>query len=237
MKKGKAAVIGASGRMGREIQKTLATSSRWDAFAGVVRDGKAEGFKHSVRKLSDAKMHEADVWIDFSSVENFDDVLKEAIAAGKPLVSGTTGISAAQKQSLTKAGKKIPILWSANMSLGVAALHRTLKIASDLEGFDFQIEEAHHRRKKDAPSGTALALQETLEKAAGKKIPAPISIRGGEIFGIHKVWMMSDEEVLTFEHQALNRAVFAKGAVKAAAWLVGRKPGLYSMADLFADLK
>lgn len=231
------AVVGANGRMGQELQKALVANAATEAFAGVVRKGNAQGFANSVQKISDKKLSEAGVWIDFSTVENFDDVLKAAQAAKVPLVSGVTGISPKQKQGLEKAAKNIPLLWSANMSVGIAALRRAMKIAADLEGFDFQIEEAHHIRKKDKPSGTALLLQNTLEDVTGKKWPEPVSLRGGGIFGIHKVWMMSEEEVLTFEHSALNRAVFAKGAVKAALWLSKQKPGFYSMDDLFAELE
>lgn len=229
------ALIGANGRMGREIAKILASQKGVEAFVGVVREGKAEGFSHSAKDLSDKRLSEADVWIDFSSAEGFDSVLKAAVKASRPLVSGVTGISAAQKKLLKEAGKKIPMLWSANMSLGIAALKKALSIAGDLEGFDFQIEEIHHRHKKDKPSGTALALQDTLASYVKEKLPEPLALRGGGVFGVHKVWMMSEEETLCFEHQALNRTVFAKGAVKAALWLSGKKAGLYSTDQLFGE--
>ena len=99
--------------------------------------------------------------------------------------------------------------------------------------FDFQIEELHHNRKKDNPSGTAITLQNELAAVTKTQPPKPIGIRGGGIFGVHKVWAMSDEEVLCFEHQALNRTVFARGAVRAAQWLVKKKKsGLYSMKEV-----
>ena len=135
-------------------------------------------------------------------------------------------------QNLKKASQQIPVLWSSNMSVGVNFLNGLLKHFKSLKGFDFQIEEVHHRHKKDAPSGTALTLQKTLQSAVETPLPEALAIRGGGVFGIHKVWAIADEEVLTFEHQALNRKVFAKGAVAAARWIAGQPPGYYSMLDV-----
>lgn len=109
---------------------------------------------------------------------------------------------------------------------------RMLAQFSRLEGYDFQIEELHHNRKKDKPSGTALFLQEKLQSAVGSPLEAPVAIRGGGIFGIHRVWAMGQEETITLEHTAMNRRVFARGALKAATWLLGRPPGFYSMDDV-----
>ncbi|MBX2988074.1 MAG: 4-hydroxy-tetrahydrodipicolinate reductase [Bdellovibrionaceae bacterium] len=209
MKKLKVGLWGASGRMGQEVSRLLADA----------------------RDLSLAEKS-VDIWIDFSSPEGFDEILKKAVKAGTPLVSGTTGLSAKQKDALKKAGRKIPVLWASNMSLGVAVLNEAIRLFSRLEGFDFQIEEIHHNRKKDRPSGTALTLQETLREAVGGKIPDVLSMRGGGVFGVHKVWAFSEEEVLMFEHQALNRAVFARGALAAARWLAGRPAGLYHIRDV-----
>ena len=233
MKDLKVAVFGANGRMGQEIQKALSAGGA-HAFLGLTRKGEALGFTKTAHDVQDPSLKDADVWIDFSALENFEAVLEAAEKFGKPLVSGTTGISAAQKTRLAKIGEQIPLLWSPNMSLGIAALKKALAIACELQDFDFQIEEFHHRHKKDKPSGTGLYLQAELVKQAGKEIPEPLAIRGGGIFGVHKVWMMSEEEVLCLEHQALNRAVFAKGAMKAAMWLAKKPKGLYTMDDLFA---
>ncbi|MNT06765.1 4-hydroxy-tetrahydrodipicolinate reductase [compost metagenome] len=106
-----------------------------------------------------------------------------------------------------------------------------MKVFSAIQGFDYQIEEFHHNKKKDKPSGTAISLQENLEKAVGRKLPEPLAIRGGGIYGVHKIYAMSDEEVLMFEHSALNRAVFAKGAVEAAMFLAIQTPGLSAIRD------
>jgi 4-hydroxy-tetrahydrodipicolinate reductase len=181
-----------------------------------------------VSKLDPSKV---DVVIDFSLPELTDDVIDWCVANKKPLVSGVTGISLEQKKHFTQAGQTIPALWAPNMSLGVAVLSRMLAEFRNLKGFEFQIEELHHKRKKDKPSGTALFLQEKMEAAIGEEAPAPLAIRGGGIFGIHRIWAMGEEETITLEHNAMNRRVFARGALKAAQWLLSQKPGLYQLDD------
>ncbi|WP_413292076.1 4-hydroxy-tetrahydrodipicolinate reductase [Bdellovibrio sp. HCB185ZH] len=223
MKKLKVGLVGASGRMGREIAEVINASPACDVFYTLGRDKKVD------HKLAE----KVDVWIDFSSPEALPEVLKTASRHGTPVVCGTTGFSKKEKSLLEKASKEIPVLWASNMSMGVAVLNEALKVFSSIANFDYQIEEFHHIRKKDKPSGTAITLQENLEKAVSKKCPEPLAIRGGGIFGIHKVHAMSEEEVITFEHSALNRTVFAKGAVRAAEWLAKqKKPGLYQIRDV-----
>ena len=223
MKKLKVGLVGGNGRMGKEISAVIAGNPNMDLFYSLGRDSKI-----------DAKVaSQVDVWIDFSSPQALGNVLKLAAKHKTPVVCGTTGFTTKEKNLLTKYGKEIPVLWSSNMSLGVAVLNEALKSLAAISHFDFQIEEIHHNRKKDKPSGTAITLQENLEKAVGKKCPEPLAIRGGGVFGIHKIYSMSDEEVLTFEHTALNRSVFAKGAVQAADWLAKqKKPGLYQIRDV-----
>ncbi|KYG69015.1 dihydrodipicolinate reductase [Bdellovibrio bacteriovorus] len=222
MKKIKVGVIGPAGRMGKEIVGVIDSNPRCEVFYPLNRDDKFDA----------KKAKQVDVWIDFSSPDALKDVLKRAAEHKTPVVCGTTGFSKKEKDLLAQYSKKIPVLWSSNMSLGVAVLNETLKNLSAISHFDFQIEEIHHNRKKDKPSGTAITLQENLEKAVGKKLPEAVAIRGGGVFGVHKVYSMSDEEVLVFEHSALNRTVFAKGAVMAAEWLVKQKPGLYQIRDV-----
>lgn len=226
MKKLKIGIVGANGRMGQEIVKVIETSSH-DLFYSLTRD----------TKLDEKKAAKVDVWIDFTSPQALKDVLRMAEKYKTPVVCGTTGFSAAEKKLLETYAKKIPVLWSSNMSLGVALLNEALKSFSAVSHFDFQIEEFHHNKKKDKPSGTAITLQENLEKAVGRQLPEPLAIRGGGIFGVHKIYAMSDEEVLMFEHTALNRAVFAKGSVQAAEWIVGQKPGLYQIRDVLFGKK
>ncbi|WP_413569155.1 4-hydroxy-tetrahydrodipicolinate reductase [Bdellovibrio sp. HCB117] len=227
MKKIKVGVIGPAGRMGKEIVGVIDSNPRCEVFYPLNRDDKFDA----------KKAKQVDVWIDFSSPDALKDVLKRAAEHKTPVVCGTTGFSKKEKDLLAQYSKKIPVLWSSNMSLGVAVLNETLKNLSAISHFDFQIEEIHHNRKKDKPSGTAITLQENLEKAVGKKLPEALAIRGGGVFGVHKVYSMSDEEVLVFEHSALNRTVFAKGAVMAAEWLVKQKPGLYQIRDVLFGKK
>lgn len=227
MKKIKIGLVGAAGRMGKEIVQVVEANPRLELF-----------YPYSRKDKWDAKKAAAvDVWIDFSSPEALKDVLKRAAENKTPVVCGTTGFSKKEKDLLEQYGKKIPVLWSSNMSLGVAVLNEALKSLAAISHFDFQIEEIHHNRKKDKPSGTAITLQENLEKAVKKKLPEALAIRGGGVFGVHKIFAMSDEEVLTFEHSALNRTVFAKGAVQAAEWLTKQKPGLYQIRDVLFGKK
>lgn len=227
----KITVIGANGRMGQEFP-AAAKQLGLKLHSGVVRTGVAHGYTKTFFNFDKELAAETDILIDFSSLENMKTVTSFAVKFGIPLVSGVTGVSKDHRKILQKTATKIPILWSANMSLGVAVLTEALKAFQSIEGFDFQIEEFHHNKKKDNPSGTALHLQCALESIRSKKIKPPIGIRGGGIFGIHKVHAMSQEETLCFEHVALNRQVFAKGALRAALWLRSKKPGLYQMRDL-----
>jgi 4-hydroxy-tetrahydrodipicolinate reductase len=228
VKKLKIGIVGASGRMGQEITKVVEASPRCDVFYTLGRD----------TKLDAKKLAQVDVWIDFSTPQALKGVLQMAEKNKTPVVCGTTGFSKDEKKLLENYAKKFPILWSSNMSLGVAVLNEALKSFAAVSNFDFQIEEFHHNKKKDKPSGTAITLQENLEKAVGRDLPEPLGIRGGGIFGVHKIYAMSDEEVLCFEHTALNRAVFAKGSVQAAEWLIKQKPGLYQIRDvLFGKTK
>lgn len=221
MNKIKIGLLGATGRMGHEIKKLIAESEDLDLFISVNRDRACDA--NQVRMV--------DVWIDFTLPDALSENLKLALAEGKPYVCGTTGFGPKEQAILEEAAKKIPVLWSSNMSLGVAILNEALKVFAGIKGFDFQIEELHHIHKKDKPSGTALTLQKNLEKAVGRNLPEPLAIRGGGIFGVHKIFAMAPEETIVFEHTALTRAVFARGALQAARWLRTKKPGLYGMKD------
>jgi 4-hydroxy-tetrahydrodipicolinate reductase len=174
-----------------------------------------------------------DVVVDFSSPAGFRKSLAFAVKTQRPFVSGTTGLSAKDFVSLKKAARKIPVLWASNMSLGIHLLLDLLPTFTRVkELFDFQIVEIHHRRKVDAPSGTAKTLQSQLVEAVDRTVSEPVSIRGGGVFGVHKVLALGEEEVLTIEHQALNRTVFARGALLAAKFCARRRKGLYSMSDV-----
>ena len=229
----KIGVFGSGGRMGQEILSVIKEVTGENAFLAL--DFKKQNVAaHSI--VSDFKNPlclQVQVWIDFSSAEGFSEIYQFCKKNKVALVSGTTGLSKVQLKEMDSPA--FPLLWSPNMSLGINVLLKALNSLESIEGFDFQIEEFHHRYKKDKPSGTAILLQNQLEKVVGKKLEKPLSIRGGGIFGIHKVWAMSDDETITFEHQVLNRRVFAKGAVKAAQWLTKQKNGLYSLQDLLGS--
>ncbi len=221
MKKISVGIFGSTGRMGLELQKILSQDKSCD----VVFLGSSQS------TLEKTKLKKIDLLIDFSLPEAVVKNIEQAIRLKSAYVCGVTGMSEKQMASLKSAAQKIPVLWSSNMSMGVAVLNEALKVFSALKGFDFQIEEIHHKHKKDRPSGTAVTLQKNLEKAIGKKAPEPLSIRGGGVFGVHKIFAISDEETITFEHTALNRAVFAKGAVTAGLWLLKKKKGYYTISD------
>ncbi|MEZ0392665.1 MAG: 4-hydroxy-tetrahydrodipicolinate reductase [Pseudobdellovibrionaceae bacterium] len=232
MKKMRVAVFGASGRMGQEIAHLVSESSTMVPALGISKDGKAPHFLKAGKKLDAKDFKEIDVLIDFSSAEIFQSAVAFAIENKIPLISGTTGISEKDFKVLKKAQESIPVLWAPNMSLGVATLVKALEALTAISNYDFQIEETHHRHKKDKPSGTALLLQQKLESVVGRKLPDPLALRGGGVFGVHQVQIMGESETLTFEHRALNRRLFAEGALIAAQWLVKQKKGLYTLQDV-----
>lgn len=230
-KKIRLGVFGATGRVGLELAQLVVGGRDFSATVGVGHKNPPKGFSKNLTALND-QAADVDVFIDFSLPDGFLDILSFCVKNKIPLVSGTTGLTSTHRTAMQKAAKKIPLLWSSNMSVGVATLRKALHVFQQLDSFDFQIEEFHHHRKKDRPSGTALTLQQDLEGILEKKLPDIVSVRGGGIFGVHKIFAMSDEEVITFEHQALNRTVFAKGSLYAAQWLLPQAPGLYQMTDV-----
>ncbi len=235
MKKSQVAVVGSTGRMGGELLRLLRDHDHLEFSVGVARSAVAHLDK-TVLSLEKANPKNIDIVIDFSLAEAADEVLDWCLKNKKPLVCGTTGVTDTTKINFIKAGKQIPVLWSPNMSLGIAILNKIISQLPRIEGFDFQIEEVHHAQKKDRPSGTALLLQETLESRIGKNLPSPVSVRGGGVFGIHRLHIMGTEETLMFEHNALSRGLFAKGALVAATWMIGKPPGYYQMSDVLVGL-
>lgn len=236
-KKLKLGLVGASGRMGQEITAILQEKNEVELFLAICRTTSLADFAYTRETPVCKEASEVDVWIDFSSPEILSSLLKVAKKYKTPVVSGTTGLSTSQFKALKQAATAIPVLWASNMSLGVAVLTEALEVFQQIQQFDFQIEEFHHIRKKDKPSGTAKSLQTKLEEVVGRTLPEPLAIRGGGIFGIHKVHAMSEEEHIVFEHTAMNRAVFARGAVLAAHWLSSRKKGYYGMRDVLYNGK
>jgi 4-hydroxy-tetrahydrodipicolinate reductase len=201
--------------------------------------------------LSDIPVPE--VLIDFSHVSQLDPLLSYALSHRVPMVIATTGYTATQEAQIAEAAKRIPIFKSANYSYGIVVLRKLITEAVKRLETDFDIEviEAHHNQKKDAPSGTAKLLVETIQNAGSlehpvhlghptdeARLPSSIgvhAIRGGSIVGDHTVLFAGAQERITLTHQAESRAVFAHGAIKAAHFIVKQHPGLYSMDDLIKE--
>ena len=190
--------------------------------------------------------------VDFSTAAAVDGLLEYCEEKKVPLVLCTTGLSQEQLEQVKKLAAVCPVLRSANMSLGVNLLLRLVKEGAKvlgMAGFDMEIVEKHHRRKLDAPSGTAMALAEALNEAMGgtcqfvydrSQVRQPrdakeigiSAVRGGTIVGQHDVMFIGTDEMVTFSHHAYSRAVFAKGALSAAKFLADRKPGMYDMSGV-----
>lgn len=199
-----------------------------------------------------ASIGTVDAVIDFSSASATGELLKLAAAHGKPVVIGTTGHSPAEKKRLLRLAGKVPCVWSGNFSIGVNLLYALTRRASRTLGDDFDAEvmEMHHRLKVDAPSGTAGRLIEIImeerkldrgalrhgrEGITGARRQSEIgvhSLRGGDVIGDHTVIFAGAGERLELIHRASDRAVFARGALRAARWVVGKKPGVYDMQDV-----
>jgi 4-hydroxy-tetrahydrodipicolinate reductase len=246
----KIAVAGALGRMGRAVVAAVQACPDLSLAARFDRPGVAE--PDLVPR--ETALAAADVVIDFTTGSASADLAEACAAAGGPaLVIGSTGFDADHLARLAVAARKVPILRSGNFSLGVNMLVGLVEQAARALPADYDIEvfEAHHRRKVDAPSGTALMLGEAaargrgveLDKAArhgregitGARPAGEIGfsvMRGGGIIGEHSVTFAAEEEILTLSHSARDRGLFAKGAVAAARWLAGRAPGAYDMQDV-----
>ena len=226
-------VHGASGRMGRALLRLAAAEPGCRVVAAVAR-GIDQRVVDGVAWFSAAEMRGApdfDVAVDFSLPEAFDAVLALCRQRGAALVSGTTGLSEAQREALDEAAAGIPVLWASNFSLGVALLHELVeRAAGALPGWDCDIVESHHARKQDAPSGTAL----TLGAAAGQggADARYASIRAGDIVGEHLVQFTSAGERVELVHRAGSRDIFARGALHAALKIAGQPPGKRQLREL-----
>ncbi|TLX22292.1 4-hydroxy-tetrahydrodipicolinate reductase [Thermomonas fusca] len=227
-------IHGATGRMGQALLRLCREQdSGCEVVAAVARrvDARVVDGVPQFAAAELAGVPAFDVAIDFSLPEGFDAILSLCIARGAALVSGTTGLSDAQKAQLDTASTKIPAAWASNFSLGVAVLHELVaRAATLLPGWDCDIVEAHHTRKLDAPSGTALTLGAAAQ--AGGAQPHYASIRAGDIVGEHLVQFAAAGERIELAHRASNRDIFARGALHVATRLRGRTPGSYRVAEL-----
>lgn len=256
----KLAVSGASGRMGRAVVR-LAVEAGHEVVGAVAASevGADAGEIAGIRRLGVAIAATpsalagsgAEVVIDFSAPSALPAVARAVASAGCALVSGTTGLDDAANAALDAAARAVPVLWEPNMSVGVLVLGRLLEraIASLGADVDVEIVEVHHRMKADAPSGTALRLAEIARTArgdegalvtgrAGKVGMRPrsdvgvLAVRGGDVVGEHTIHLLGLGERLELTHRASSRDLFARGALRAASWLVGKRPGRYSLGDV-----
>lgn len=261
----KLAVPGAAGKMGRMILKVIAESPATELVAAIERPGSPlvgqdAGLVAGLGALGvpiqaalDEALQQTDVIIDFTAPAATAWTVSRAAEHEVGVVIGTTGLGEAEKRAVWHAAERIPIVLSANMSLGVNVLFGLLEQAARALGDDYDVEivELHHRLKRDAPSGTALAMAAVLAEALGRD-PANVSrygregtpgarppkeigvmaVRGGDIVGEHTAFFCGLGERLEITHRASSRETFARGAVRAAEWLRDRDPGLYDMQDV-----
>lgn len=242
---------GCNGKMGQTISSLIASDEEIEIVAGVdAFDNGTNSYPvfESIDKCDVA----ADAIIDFSAAAAVDALLVYCVEKQIPCVLCTTGLSEAQLAKVQEASEKVAILKSANMSLGINMLLKLLKEATATlapAGFDIEIVEKHHNQKVDAPSGTALALADSIneelnneykyvydrsqvrEKRSQKEIGMS-AVRGGTIVGDHDVIFAGADEVITFSHRAYSKAVFGKGAIQAAKFLAGKPAGMYDMSDV-----
>jgi 4-hydroxy-tetrahydrodipicolinate reductase len=234
-------IIGSAGRMGAALREAIGAAGH--AFAGGIDQG---GDPQALAQASD-------VLVDFSAPGALEFTLDAAIHAGTPIVIGTTGLAERHHWLIDAAAVSVPVLQTGNTSLGVTLLAHLVKEAAQRLGDDWDIEiaETHHRMKVDAPSGTALLLGEAVaagrgvyladeavrgrDGATGARALGTIgfaSLRGGSVAGDHTVHFLAENERLSFTHIAENRAIFARGAVRAGLWLIGQPKGRYTMAEV-----
>ncbi len=220
-------VHGATGRIGGRTCTLACNDSRFELVAEIDRKSNA-GIASSAGAPVDAI-------IDFSSDEGARSAAQLAVEHGAALLVGTTGLSRQTLSFLEVASRRIPLMVAPNTSLGVAVINHLVADAARLLGSRFTIEmtEVHHAAKRDAPSGTALRIAETLRRRAGVELPAERihAVRAGDVVGEHSVEFFSPGERIRISHAATSRDLFAHGALDAIAWLQGQKPGRYSIED------
>ncbi len=238
----KIVVWGAAGRMGQAILQVL--SREEDLVLGAALD-MGDNIKKGIL--------EGEVLIDFTSPEGTLVALKEAVIKKKKMVIGTTGLNKREMEQLKEASRKIPIVYSPNMSIGVNVVFKLLSDAASALGdaYDIEVVEMHHRGKKDAPSGTALRMGEVLARTRGTTLSKVgrfsregavearptgeigiLSLRGGDVVGEHTVLFAGPGERIEITHRANSRENFARGAILAARWVFNQPPGFYDMMDV-----
>lgn len=247
----KAIMHGCNGHMGRVITDIIKNTEGIELVAGIDKYTKVPN-EYPVFENIGACDVETDVIIDFSNAAAADELLGYCVEKQVPVVLCTTGLSEEQLAKVEESAKKVAVLKSANMSLGINLLLKILQDATKVlspAGYDIELVEKHHNQKLDAPSGTALALADSINEAMGneyeyvydrsqvrKKRDAKeigiSAVRAGTIVGEHEVIFAGTDEVIEFKHTAYSRSVFAKGAVEAGKFLAGQPAGMYDMGDV-----
>jgi len=242
--------------MGHTVIEMATESPEFSVVAGIDPHGEKEtSWDFPVYQRAAECREEADAIVDFSQPEGVVALLPWARERGIPMVVATTGLDEKQKKQLQDAAEDIPVFQAANMSLGVNLLKLLIKKAASVlgSGFDIEIVEKHHRMKKDAPSGTALALADALAEVLPRKPDYVFgrqekdrrradgeigihAVRAGSIVGEHEVIFAGPDEVVELGHKAYSRRLFASGALKAAGFLKGQKPGFYGMEEMLAEV-
>ena len=242
---------GCNGKMGQTITSLIAADEEIEIVAGIDAVDSGKNTYPVFTDIASCTV-EADALIDFSVAAAVDALLDYCVEKKLPCVLCTTGLSEAQLAKVREVSKQIAVLKSANMSLGINLLLKLLKEAAQTlapAGFDIEIVEKHHNQKLDAPSGTALALADSINEQMdsaytyvydrsqvrqkrGEKELGISAVRGGTIVGDHDVIFAGADEVVTFSHRAYSKAVFGKGAIQAAKYLKGKPAGMYDMADV-----
>ncbi|MFH1262375.1 MAG: 4-hydroxy-tetrahydrodipicolinate reductase [Pseudomonadota bacterium] len=254
MKSVRIIVLGALGRMGRAVLDAISNDASFHLKGAVIREGRTGrtqnlGSVPISTNLAEIR-HAGAVVIDVTQAEAVSRNIAWAARAGIPYVLAVTGMDRKTEEAVRKAARKIPVVVASNLSVGIAVLHETVKVvAALLPEADIEIVETHHRGKKDAPSGTALALAGSILQASPRKKRKVVlghsqrgkmesgniyiqSLRGGDVVGEHEVVFFADGERVKLGHVATSRAIFARGALCAARFIAGKKPGLYSMQDV-----
>lgn len=247
-------LVGVNGKMGQVICRILEGSSNAKVVCGIDINTERKNDFPVYSSLSESN-EDCDVIIDFSHPSSLEGTLTYALSNKKGVIIATTGLSGEQLDSIKATSEKIPVFFSANMSLGVNLIIQLAKKATALleDNFDIEIVEKHHNLKIDAPSGTALAIADAINatcsesneyvydrhstrKKRSKREIGIHSLRGGTIVGEHSVIFAGNDEIIEIRHTATSKEIFAVGAVKAALFLFGKAPGLYSMDDLIAEI-
>ncbi|MBD3793044.1 MAG: 4-hydroxy-tetrahydrodipicolinate reductase [Campylobacterales bacterium] len=249
----KVGIVGSTGRMGEHLINNVLATDGLELSVLHVFDELKTAVPDSVLITNNMNvvLENCDVVIDFSAPSATQELCEAALKNPTALVVATTGFNAHQQNLLTEASKEMPVLYSSNMSAGIALLKKLVEqVSRTLKDFDIEIVEHHHRHKVDAPSGTALTLAEFAAKgrdldlddvrisgrdgqigARTKDEIAVMALRGGDIVGRHTVGFYNDGEFLELNHTATSRETFSKGAVRAAKWLVDQKSGFYTIND------